>query len=311
MISGLFALLDDIAAIAKTAAASLDDVAVQAVKASKNAAGIVIDDAAVTPRYVVGFAASRELPIIGRIAWGSLKNKLLFLLPAALGLTLFAPWAITPLLMIGGVYLAFEGYEKLHAMFEPAAAPVSRAVELPAGDPKEIEDAKVANAIRTDFILSAEIMAITLASLSMPDFTVKALTLAAVGILVTAAVYGAVAIIVKADDVGLHLAQKGRTGFGRALGRGIVKAMPPFLNGLAFVGMLAMLWVGGGIIVHGLEYYGLNGIANTLHDWGTAAGSVAGPLKGIVTWLVEAAGAGIVGVVVGWVVAQTVGRWLH
>ena len=310
MISGLFALLDDIAAIAKTAAASLDDVAVQAVKASKNAAGIVIDDAAVTPRYVTGFAAARELPIIGRIAWGSIKNKMLYLLPAALALTYFAPWAITPLLMLGGAYLALEGYEKLHSLFVPAAAPVSKAVEMPAGDPKALEDAKVASAIRTDFILSAEIMAITLASLTMPDFLSKALTLAVVGILVTVAVYGAVAIIVKADDVGLHFAQKGRTRFGRALGAGIVKAMPPFLKGLAFVGMLAMLWVGGGIIVHGLEHYGMHGIANTLRDWGTAAGTLAGPAKGFVAWLVEAAGHGLIGVVVGAIVAQTVGRFV-
>ena len=182
---------------------------------------------------------------------------------------------------------------------------------MPAGDPKALEDAKVASAIRTDFILSAEIMAITLASLTMPDFTIKALTLAAVGILVTAAVYGAVAIIVKADDVGLHLAQKGRTGFGRALGRGIVRSMPPLLKGLAFVGMLAMLWVGGGIIVHGLEHYGMHGIAGTLHDWGKAAGQWFGPMKGFVTWLVEAAGAGVVGAAVGFLVAQTVGRWVH
>lgn len=311
MISGLFALLDDIAVIAKSAAASLDDVAVQAIKASKNAAGIVIDDAAVTPRYVVGLAAARELPVIGRIAWGSIKNKLLYLLPAALLLTAFAPWAITPLLMVGGAYLCFEGYEKLHAMLVPEAAPVSKAVELPAGDPKALEDAKVASAIRTDFILSAEIMAITLASLTMPDFVSQALTLAVVAVLVTGAVYGAVALIVKADDFGVHLAREGRTAFGRSLGRGIVEAMPSLLKGLAFVGMLAMLWVGGGIIVHGLEQYGMHGIANTLHDWGKAAGSIAGPLKGLLAWFVEAVGAGVIGVVVGAIVAHTVGRWLH
>jgi hypothetical protein len=310
MASGFFALLDDIAAIAKTAAASLDDVAVQAVKASKNAAGIVVDDAAVTPRYVTGFAASRELPIVAKIAWGSIKNKIVYLLPGALVLSYFAPWAITPLLMIGGAYLCFEGYEKLNGYLHPSAAPVSKAVEMPDGDPREIEDAKVASAIRTDFVLSAEIMAITLASMTMPDPVVKGLTLAAVAVLVTVAVYGAVAMIVKADDVGLYLAQKGRLGITRAIGRGLVSGMPPFLKVLSFIGMLAMLWVGGGIIVHGLAYYGLGLIAHTLHDWGAVAGAVTGPLKGFVTWLVEAASAGVVGVVVGWIVAQTVGRFV-
>ena len=311
MISGLFALLDDIAAIAKTAAASLDDVAVQAVKASKNAAGIVIDDAAVTPRYVVGFAASRELPIIGRIAWGSLKNKLLFLLPAALGLTLFAPWAITPLLMIGGVYLAFEGYEKLHAMFEPAAAPVSKAVEMPAGDPKEVEDAKVASAIRTDFILSAEIMAITLASLTMPDIVSRALTLAVVAILVTGAVYGAVALIVKADDFGVHLAREGSTPTARALGRRIVEAMPPFLKGLAFVGMLAMLWVGGGIVIHGLHELGWHLPSDLAHGAAHAVESAAGALGAALGWFVNAALSAVLGLALGAAIAWVLHKVLR
>ena len=308
MISGLFALLDDIAAIAKGAVASLDDVAVQAVKASKNAAGIVIDDAAVTPRYVVGLAASRELPIIGRIAWGSIKNKLLFLLPAALLLTAFAPWAITPLLMAGGAYLCFEGYEKLHAMWVPEAAMPSKAVELPAGDPKELEDAKVASAIRTDFILSAEIMALTLASLTMPDFIGKALTLAIVALLVTGAVYGAVALIVKADDFGIYLAREGSTPAVRALGRRIVEGMPPFLKYLSFVGMLAMLWVGGGIILHGLDAYGLGVIPHAIDGVASKIGGVFGPLSGAVTWLIDATAAGVIGAAIGWVVAKMVGR---
>lgn len=310
MASGLFALLDDIAAIAKAAAASLDDVAAQAVKASKTAAGVVIDDAAVTPRYVVGFAAARELPIVARIAWGSIKNKLLYLLPGAMALSYLAPWAITPLLMAGGLYLCFEGYEKLHAYRNPEAAPVSKAVELPAGDPRELEDAKVASAIRTDFVLSAEIMAITLASLDVADPVVRASTLAVVAVLVTVAVYGAVALIVKADDVGVHLAQTGRSEAVRALGRGLVAAMPPFLSVLAFVGMLAMLWVGGGIILHGLEHYGLHGIAHTLHDWGRGLGSIVGPLSGFAAWLVHAVGAGLIGIVLGFVVDQLV-RQVH
>jgi hypothetical protein len=171
MSRGLLALLDDVAAITKMAAASLDDAASAAVKASGKAAGIVIDDTAVTPRYVTGFAAARELPIIGRIAWGSLKNKLLFLLPGALLLSVVAPWAIVPLLMAGGAFLCFEGYEKLHehlthtaddaAADDPAAAVATSPEALAA-----LEDARVTGAIRTDLILSAEIMAIALSTVA-------------------------------------------------------------------------------------------------------------------------------------------------
>src|SRR5688572_32101928 len=162
---GLIALLDDVAALAKAAAASLDDIAGQAAKAGAKAAGVVIDDTAVTPRYVTGFSASRELPIVGKIALGSLKNKLLILLPAALGLSLFAPWAITPLLMIGGAYLCYEGVEKIyHALLPDAAQAHEASLESIALDAKTFEDQRVASAIKTDFILSAEIMAITLAT---------------------------------------------------------------------------------------------------------------------------------------------------
>ncbi|MFM9938996.1 MAG: DUF808 domain-containing protein [Hyphomicrobiaceae bacterium] len=310
MASGLFALLDDIAAIAKVAAASLDDVAAQALKAGKKTAGIVIDDAAVTPRYVVGFAAERELPIIGRIAWGSLKNKVLYLLPGALLLSYLAPWTIVPLLMAGGAFLCFEGWEKVHAMLDPApalpqgvstaSAPSSTAAEMS-------EHEKVASAVRTDFILSAEIMAITLAAVETPNFWSKAATLALVGTVVTVAVYGAVALIVKADDIGLHLAQKGRTGLTRGLGSGIVHAMPGVLKVLAFVGMLAMLWVGGGIILHGLEEYGLGYIPKGIHAWAGAVGQMLGPLGGIATWLLDAAAAAILGLVIGAMVAAGVG----
>ncbi len=302
MASGFFALLDDIATIAKTAAASFDDVAVQAIKASKKAAGIVIDDAAVTPRYVVGFAAERELPIIGKIAWGSLKNKLLFLLPGALALSFFAPWAITPLLMVGGAYLCFEGYEKVHHLLHPNAA--LHAIDTSAATMSE--DHKVAGAVRTDFILSAEIMAITLASVETPDFLTKAITLAVVGILVTVAVYGVVALIVKADDVGLHLAQHGRSAVTRSFGSGLVHAMPGLLASLAFIGMLAMLWVGGGIILHGLDEYGLGALTHTIHDAAKIAGGAVGPLGGFATWAIDATAAGIFGLVIGWVVAVAI-----
>jgi hypothetical protein len=304
MASGFFALLDDIATIAKTAAASLDDVAVQAAQASKKAAGIVIDDAAVTPRYVVGFAANRELPIIARIALGSLKNKLLFLLPGALALTFLAPWSITPLLMLGGAYLCFEGYEKVHALMHPTATVLpAAAIAAAPGDPAADEDRKVASAVRTDFILSAEIMAITMASIQSPELWIKAVTLALVGILVTLAVYGVVALIVKADDVGLHLAQTGRSTFVRSFGSGLVRTMPSVLSMLSFIGMLAMLWVGGGIVLHGLEEYGIGALPHAIHDIAKAVGNLLGPAKSFATWIIDATAAGLIGLAIGWALA--------
>ncbi len=200
MSGGLLALLDDVVALTKLAAATLDDAAGQAAQAGTKAAGVVIDDAAVTPRYVVGLAAERELPIIGKIALGSLKNKILFLLPAALALSVFAPWGITPLLMIGGLYLCFEGFEKVAHMFSGDEGLEGGASQSTATDAKSLEDEKVNGAIRTDFVLSAEIMAIALASITAPDLLTRAIVLAVVGLFITVAVYGAVALIVKADD---------------------------------------------------------------------------------------------------------------
>ena len=249
---GLIALLDDVAGLAKVAAASLDDVAAHASRAGAKAAGVVIDDAAVTPRYVVGLAAERELPIIGRIALGSLRNKLLYLLPGALVLGLFAPWAITPLLMLGGAYLCCEGAEKVHEALWPHAAEGHGAVVGAGLDARQAEERKVADAIKTDLILSAEIMAITLASVAEAPFWTQAVVLAGVGTGITAAVYGVVALIVKADDAGVALAGSGSPA-ARALGRGLVLGMPPLLKVLGVAGTAAMLWVGGGIIVHGLE----------------------------------------------------------
>lgn len=304
MSSGFFAILDDIAGIAKVAAASLDDAAVQAIKAGKKAAGIVIDDAAVTPRYVVGFAAERELPIIAKIAWGSLKNKVLYLLPGALLLSWLAPWAITPLLMAGGLFLCLEGWEKVHSLMHPPS-PAATATTDAAGR-SETEDQKVASAIRTDFILSAEIMAIALSQVTTPDFWTKAAVLAIVGLAVTVAVYGAVALIVKADDFGLWLAQRGPSALLRRLGDGIVHAMPPFLKGLSLIGMAAMLWVGGGIILHGLEEYGLGAIPKGIHALAAVIGGVLGPVSGFATWLVDATIAGIIGLGLGWITAKGV-----
>ena len=268
---GLLALLDDVAGLVKVAAASLDDVAGQAAKAGVKAAGAVIDDAAVTPNYVQGFTADRELPIVAKIAWGSVKNKLLFLLPAALLLSFFAPWLITPLLMIGGAYLCYEGAEKIFHMLAPHEAEHHEAGLEPAAlNPQSLEDSKVAGAIQTDFILSAEIMTIILAAIEVPDFWSRAAILAVAGIGITVAVYGAVALIVKGDDFGVFMARNGRTALGRGLGRGLVLGMPYFMQVLSIVGTAAMTWVGGSIVAHGLYEFGFTGpevVIETAAHW--------------------------------------------
>lgn len=309
---GLIALLDDVAGIAKVAASSLDDVIGHTAKVSAKSAGVVIDDAAVTPRYLVGFTADRELPIVRKIFRGSLKNKLLYLLPAALILAVFAPWAVTPILMLGGCYLAYEGAEKVFEALVPHKAHAhEEEVGTTAADPQALEDRKVASAIRTDFILSAEIMAIALAAIPEGNFFMRAVVLALVGISITVAVYGSVAIIVKADDVGLALAQNKSTGFfgriGRLVGRGLVYGMPGFLKALAVVGTAAMVWVGGGIILHGLEEFGLGGPAHLVHDLSEAAAHAAPVASGFVGWLVGAVGSGVAGLVVGFALIPIVG----
>jgi hypothetical protein len=296
MPSGLAALLDDVAVMAKLAAASIDDVGAAAGRAGMKAAGVVVDDTAVTPRYVTGFTPDRELPIIARIAKGSLKNKLLILLPAALALSALLPWAITPLLMLGAAYLCFEGAEKLwHALSRKEHSLAEDAAEL--GTP-EHEAAMVSGAVRTDFILSAEIMAIALAEVSNEPFATRALILAVVAVAITVGVYGFVALIVKIDDIGLHLAGRRDSG-SRALGRGLVFAMPHLLSFLSTIGIAAMIWVGGGIIVHGLEVFGLAGPAHLIHDAAEAAGHALPAVGGAVAWAVGAAGAGIVGLALG------------
>jgi predicted DNA repair protein MutK len=300
--SGLLALLDDVAAIAKVAAASVDDVIGQAAKAGAKAAGAVIDDAAVTPKYVHGFSADRELPIIWRIAKGSFINKLVYLLPAGLALSAFAPWAINPLLMIGGAYLCFEGAEKVahavgigghgHNDYPLADATVD--------DPAHLEEEKARGAIKTDFILSAEIMTIALAVIPPSNFWMEAATLATVAIMITVAVYGAVALIVKADDLGLMMAAKGRLSATRATGRGIVQAMPNLLHGLTIVGTAAMLWVGGSIIIHGLEVMGFGWLSHHIHDWAYAIGHmVPAGIAGATEWFAKAAMDGVFGVALG------------
>ncbi len=309
MPSGLIALLDDVATIAKLAAASLDDVAGAAGKAGTKAAGVVIDDAAVTPRYVVGLAPERELPIIGKIAWGSLKNKVLFLLPAALVLTAVAPLLITPLLMIGGAYLAFEATEKIleKLLHDHGQAHEEQLVDAMA-DPADLEKLQVKGAIRTDLILSAEIMAIALASLEHLSLATTAVALVAVAVAITAGVYGVVALIVKLDDIGLHMAQKRRRST-RAMGDALVHIVPKLLTGLSAIGTAAMLWVGGGILLHGLEELHVAGfIPDVVHRLAHAAGAAAGPLEGVVAWLVTAIGGAVLGFVIGGIIAAVVRR---
>jgi predicted DNA repair protein MutK len=311
---GLIALLDDVALIARGAAASLDDVAAQAIKVGTKSAGVLIDDAAMTPRYVVGLSPARELPIVAKIARGSVRNKLLILLPVALALAAFAPWAITPLLMLGGAFLCYEGSEKVYEVFAPHAAHAHEAAAAASAatstkDSVALENRRVASAIRTDFILSAEIMAIALSAIPDAGFWSSAAILAVVGIGVTAAVYGGVAIIVKADDVGLALSRR-RDGLlagpGRAIGRGLVRGMPGFLTLLASVGTAAMLWVGGGIVLHGLEGYGVGAPMHLIHEAAHWVGVRAPVAPGATEWLVTALGSGLFGLLLGFAIIPVV-----
>ena len=293
MASGLVALLDDIAGLTRLAAASLDDVGAAAAKAGTKAAGVVIDDTAVTPRYVVGLSPKRELPIIGKIALGSIRNKLLFLLPAALILSAVAPWALAPLLMLGGAFLCFEGAEKVIEAVSGGHAEVEEAAVT---DPVALEKQKVSGAIRTDFILSAEIMVIALREVSDRPLLTQAVTLALVAIAITAGVYGVVALIVKADDVGLYLARR-PSAVAQAIGRGLVKGVPVLMRALTVIGTAAMIWVGGDLLIHNVAEVGLPGPAEFVHHLAEGVGG------GALGWLVSAAIAGVVGLIVGGVIA--------
>ena len=304
MASGIFALLDDVAAIAKLATASLDDIGAAAMRAGSKSAGVVIDDAAVTPAYVTGLEPARELPIIWRIAKGSLFNKVVILLPLALLLSAFLPFLITPVLMLGGAYLCFEGAEKVVEKLTHNKEEVTKdlADKPPYEDPKALEDKKVAGAVRTDLILSAEIMAIALGEISESNIITQAVVLLLVGVAITATVYGAVALIVKMDDIGLHLAKSG-TGFVKSVGNSLVRAMPVLLAALSIIGTAAMLWVGGGIILHGMEVFGLgwlphlfHGIANTVGNLLPDAGAAA------IEWIVNALFAGLFGLALGYLI---------
>lgn len=284
MSAGLFGLFDDVAAIARAAAASVDDVAAAAAKTSVKAAGVVIDDTAVTPQYLEGITPERELPIVRRIAIGSLRNKLLVILPVLLVLSEFAHFALAPILFLGGGYLAFEGAEKV---LEWVRGTHATAHEQSA----QSEDGLVRGAIRTDLVLSAEIMMISSASLGAATFWSRAAVLTVVAVLITIAVYGAVALIVKMDDVGLHLLGRGESA-ARALGRGLVAGMPLLLSFLSIVGVLAMLWVGGHILIAQLAEMGWHWPEHSIVSWGHHVGGVGG-------WIVETVCAGVIGLFVG------------
>ncbi len=296
--SGIFALLDDVAALVKLTASSLDDVAGAAGRAGAKAAGVVVDDAAVTPRYVQGLDPKRELSIIGRIARGSLRNKLLVILPVALILSQFAPWLLTPILMLGGAYLCYEGAEKIWEKLSGHHADPTEDREAAAADPAGHEKKVVAGAVRTDFILSAEIMVIALNEVAGEGFVSRALILIVVALAITVLVYGAVALIVKMDDVGLALAKRD-AGAVSALGRGLVRAMPIVLGVLSAVGVVAMLWVGGHILLVGVYDLGFTPPYGFVKDIAELVSGATGALGGFLGWLTDTIASAIVGAVVG------------
>jgi predicted DNA repair protein MutK len=296
MPGGLAALLDDVSVIARAAASSVDDVAAATGRASSKTAGVVIDDAAVTPGYVTGFSPARELPIIAKIAKGSVKNKLLILLPGALLLSQFLPQAIVFVLMLGGCYLSYEGAEKLAEKL--SGEKHGKTIDEPIEDEVAFEKERVSGAIRTDLILSAEIMAITLNEVAAETFLTRAAVLAIVGLAVTAFIYGAVALIVKLDDIGLHLMEKPDERAKR-IGKIMLNAMPHILTVLSVVGTAAMLWVGGGIILHGTHELGFHTLYDASHGLEHAVQSTTGALGGVLGWATYAAASALVGLVLG------------
>ncbi len=305
MAGGLVGLLDDVAALAKLAAASIDDVGAAAGRASVKAAGVVIDDTAVTPAYVHGLAADRELPIIKRIAMGSLKNKILFILPAALLLSEFVPVLVEIILMCGGTFLAYEGAHKIHHRFTHHDE--GGDTELPAvAIDVDQEEKTIASAIRTDFILSAEIMVIALKDVLDEGFVSRAIILMVVAVLITIAVYGVVALIVKMDDVGLRLAQSGKPSAVKT-GRSLVAGMPKLLALLSTVGTAAMVWVGGHILIVGADELGWSGPLDLLHRLEDPVHDLAG-VGGVLGWVVDTAGSAVVGLIVGFAVVAIVAR---
>lgn len=296
MSGGLFGLLDDIAALAKLAAASIDDVGAAAGRASVKATGVVVDDAAVTPSYVQGLATEREIPIIKKIATGSLRNKVLFILPVALLLSQFVPVLVEIVLMCGGAYLCYEGAHKVHQLITHRSDP--NYSELPAAAIGPQAEAKtISGAIRTDFILSAEIMVISLKEVIEEPLVSRAVILALVAALLTAIVYGVVLIIVKMDDVGLRMIQHGAASSQR-LGRALVHAMPKVLTVLSVVGTAAMLWVGGHILFVGADELGWHAPYSIVHSLEDSVHDVGG-VGGILGWLANTFASAILGLIVG------------
>jgi predicted DNA repair protein MutK len=301
MSAGLFGLLDDVAALARLAAASVDDIGAATGRATAKAAGVVIDDTAVTPQYVHGITADRELPMIKRIAVGSLRNKLLFILPGALLLSQFVPWLLTPILMLGATYLSYEGAEKVWGRIrghEAHAAPTASAGE-------DAEKQMTSSAIRTDFILSAEIMVIALNEVADQSFWPRLIILVVVALVITAAVYGVVAVIVKMDDVGLSLAQRSSR-FAQKFGRGLVAAMPKVLSTLSTVGTVAMLWVGGHILLVGTDDLGWHLPYGLVHHVEEDVHHAVQAVGGLLAWLVNTAASAVIGLVVGAIVVAVV-----
>lgn len=293
-------MLDDVAVIARTAAASIDDIGVAASRAGTKTAGVVIDDAAVTPSYVTGLSPARELPIIWAITKGSLFNKLVILLPGAILLSEFLPKLIIWILMLGGAFLCYEGAEKV--MEKLGGDKHGKTVEDKIEDPVAFEKQRVAGAIRTDLILSAEIMAITLNALDLPSWWERALALGLVGFVVTVVVYGAVALIVKMDDIGLHLTKKSSAA-AQSFGHFLVNSVPKLLIALSFIGTIAMLWVGGGIIVHGTHEVGFHLLYDIAHGAETAVSGMSGALGGVTGWVTNAAISGVIGLILGFIIA--------
>jgi uncharacterized protein len=304
MSAGLFGLLDDVAALARLAAASVDDIGAAAGRATAKAAGVVIDDTAVTPQYVHGITADRELPMIKRIAIGSLRNKLVFILPAALLLSQFAPWAVTPILMLGATYLCYEGAEKVLGWF-PGHAGHDAHPAPTAAVGQDAEKQMTAGAIRTDFILSAEIMVIALNEVADQSFWPRFIILVVVAFVITAAVYGVVALIVKMDDIGLSLAQR-TSRFAQSVGRGLVTAMPKLLAALSAIGTVAMLWVGGHILLVGTDDVGWHAPYGLVHHAEEFVHHAVQGVGGLLAWLVNTAASAVVGLIVGAVVVAIV-----
>lgn len=302
MSASFFALLDDIAVLARAAAASIDDVVAGAAKASAKAAGVVIDDAAVSPQYVQGLTPKRELPVVWKITRGSLMNKAIIIVGIMI-LSAWAPWIFPWLLIAGGTYLAYEGAEKVWHWIRPAhghaaggeqgdVAGIEQVVERTATDEKQM----VSSAVRTDLVLSIEIMLISLANIEASSWGIRLATLIVVGLLMTVAVYGTVALLIRMDDVGFWLIKKPARAL-KAIGTGLVRAMPWVFRGLTVVGALAMLWVGGHILLVNL---GEVGFTAPYEFVSSIVGAVSAP--GIVTWFVDSGLSAVFGLAWGAVV---------